>query len=127
MPMSRAAAATLLLNISNLAWYGDSLAQPQHLQISRLRALELGRPMLRSTNTGATAVIDHQGVVTALLPRLERGRLEATVQGREGLTPYARWAGTWGLMPLGLLCGLLVLVLATLRHLGRRGGRTRRR
>ena len=67
------------------------------------------------------------GAVTALLPRLERGRLEATVQGREGLTPFARWAGTWGLMPLGMLCGALVLVLGALRHLGRRGGRTRRR
>lgn len=122
-----AMAPTVLVNLSNIAWFGDTVAIDQHLQISRMRALELGRPMLRATNTGATAVIDHRGVVTASLPRLERGRLEATVQGREGLTPFARWAGTWGQVPLGLLCGALVLVLAALRHLGRRGGQTRRR
>ncbi len=120
-------APTVLVNLSNIAWFGDTVAIDQHLHISRLRALELGRPMLRATNTGATAVIDHRGIVTARLPRLERGRLEAQVQGREGLTPYARWAGTWGQMPLGVLCGLLVVVLGALRHLGRRGGRTRRR
>jgi len=122
-----ATAPTVLVNLSNIAWFGDTVAIDQHLHISRLRSLELGRPMLRATNTGATAVIDHRGEVTARLPRLERGRLEARVQGREGLTPFARWAGTWGQMPLGMLCGLLVLLLGALRHLGRRGGRTRRR
>ncbi len=122
-----ATAPTVLVNLSNIAWFGDTVAIDQHLQISRLRAMELGRPMLRATNTGATAVVDHRGVVTAQLPRLERARLEAVVQGRDGLTPFARWAGTWGLMPLGLVCGALVLLLGALRHLGRRGGRTRRR
>ncbi|MDP2252053.1 MAG: nitrilase-related carbon-nitrogen hydrolase, partial [Hydrogenophaga sp.] len=99
----------------------------QHLQISRLRAIELGRPMLRATNTGATAVIDHNGVVTHQLERLTRGRLEATVQGRSGITPYAQWTARWGLMPMWVGCLVLVLVIASLRSLGRRGGRTRRR
>lgn len=120
-------APTVLINLSNIAWFGNSVAIDQHLQISRLRAMELGRPMLRATNTGATAVIDHTGVVTHLLERLTRGRLEATVQGRSGITPYAQWTARWGLMPLWIGCLVLVLVIASLRSLGRRGGRTRRR
>lgn len=83
--------ATLMLNISNLAWYGDSHAQPQHLQIARMRALETGRPMLRATNTGMTAVIRPDGSVQAVLPAFTRGALNAEVRGYQGLTPYARW------------------------------------
>lgn len=120
-------APTVLVNLSNIAWFGDSVAIDQHLQISRLRAIEFGRPMLRATNTGATAVIDHRGTVTHALPRLERGRLEASVEGRTGLTPYASWTARWGLKPVWLVCAVLVLVIASLRNLGRRGGRTRRR
>jgi apolipoprotein N-acyltransferase len=80
--------ATVLLNVSNIAWFGDSIALPQHLQISRMRVLETGRPMLRATNTGATAVIDHRGHVTAQLPPFTHDALEATVQGYTGVTPY---------------------------------------
>jgi apolipoprotein N-acyltransferase len=117
-----AVAPTVLVNLSNIAWFGDSIAIDQHLQISRLRTLELGRPMLRATNTGATAVIDHRGVVTHALPRLTRERLEASVEGRRGTTPYARWAGRWGLTPLWLGCLALVLAIGSTR---RRGGRRR--
>jgi len=114
-------APTVLVNLSNIAWFGDSIAIDQHLQISRLRTLELGRPMLRATNTGATAVIDHQGVVTHALPRLTRGRLEASVDGRSGITPFARWAGRWGLTPLWVGCLVLVLAIGfTRRRAGRR-------
>jgi len=83
--------ATLMLNLSNLAWYGDSLAQPQHLQIARARALETGRPMLRSTNTGMTAVVLPDGSVSAVLPPFEQGVLRTEVHGYTGFTPYARW------------------------------------
>ncbi len=124
---SAGTAPTVLINLSNIAWFGDSVAIDQHLQISRLRAIELGRPMLRATNTGATAVIDHTGAVTHLMDRITRGRLEATVQGRNGITPYAQWTARWGLMPMWVGCLVLVLVIASLRSLGRRGGRTRRR
>ncbi len=120
-------APTLLVNLSNIAWFGDTIAIDQHLHASRLRAIELGRPMLRATNTGATAVIDHRGQVTHALERLTRGRLEATVEGRSGLTPYADWAARWGLAPLWIGCLTLVLLIAAMRGLGRRGGRTRRR
>lgn len=112
-------APTVLVNLSNIAWFGDSSATDQHLQISRLRAMELGRPMLRATNTGATAVIDHRGNVTHQFPRTQRGRLEATAQGRNGLTPFARWSSAGGLWPAWALCGgvlaLAALALA-LRH-----------
>jgi apolipoprotein N-acyltransferase len=105
-----ARAPTVLVNLSNIAWFGDSVAIEQHLQISRMRSLELRRPMLRATNTGATAVIDHEGRVTARLPRLTRGVLESEVEGREGRTAFARWAGAWGLAPMWIVClGLLAL------------------
>lgn len=83
--------ATLMLNLSNLAWYGRSLAQPQHLQIARVRALETGRPMLRSTNTGMTALVRPDGSVAGVLPQFEGGALQLEVRGYQGVTPYARW------------------------------------
>lgn len=103
-------APTILVNVSNIAWFGDSVAIDQHLQISRMRALEFRRPMLRATNTGATVIIDREGRVTHSLPRLTRGVLTGTVQGGDGLTPYAWWASRLGLWPLWLaaLGGLLL-------------------
>jgi apolipoprotein N-acyltransferase len=97
--------ATLLLNVSNLAWYGESTAIPQHLQISRMRSLETGRPMLRATNNGATAIVDAKGVVAAALPPYRRGTLAATVQGMAGTTPYIRFGNY-------LFLGLSALALA---------------
>ncbi|MBV7537393.1 apolipoprotein N-acyltransferase [Duganella sp. sic0402] len=84
-------AATLLLNISNLAWFGDTIAIPQHLQISQMRSLETGRPMLRATNTGATAIINGEGKVVEQLPVNTFGTLAANVQGMAGSTPYIIW------------------------------------
>jgi len=81
---------TMLLNISNIAWFGDTIALPQHLQISQMRTLETGRPMLRATNTGATAVIGADGKVQAQLPYYTRGTLAASVQGYQGTTPFIR-------------------------------------
>ena len=107
-----ATAPTVLANISNIGWFGDTIAIPQHLNISRLRTLELQRPMLRATNTGATAVIDHRGVITALLAPHARGVLSATAQGREGSTPFAWWAARFGLLPLVLLAAACVLPCA---------------
>jgi apolipoprotein N-acyltransferase len=104
-------APTALVNVSNIAWFGNSVAIDQHLNISRLRAIELQRPMLRATNTGATAIIDHQGRVLAQLARHTRGELTGEFEGRLGLTPYAWWAGHWGLKPLWAAC-LLVCVWA---------------
>jgi apolipoprotein N-acyltransferase len=105
-------APTILVNVSNIAWFGDTVAIDQHLQISRMRALELGRPMVRATNTGASVVIDAQGRVTHALPRHTQGRLQAQVQGHEGLTLYARTVAQLGLLPWygwALLCVLAAI------------------
>jgi apolipoprotein N-acyltransferase len=83
--------ATIMVNLSNTAWFGKSLAQSQHLQISRMRAIEMGRPMLRATNTGMTAVITPKGKVEGVLPEFTEDVLEATVQGYTGTTPYILW------------------------------------
>jgi apolipoprotein N-acyltransferase len=101
---SGAPQATMLLNASNIGWFGNSIAVPQHLQISQMRALETGRPMLRATNTGATAVIDPKGDVIARLPPFKRGTLATTVQGYSGLTPYSRY----GNMPVVSIAFILL-------------------
>ncbi|MBT9458396.1 MAG: apolipoprotein N-acyltransferase [Burkholderiaceae bacterium] len=100
--------ATMFVNVSNLAWFGESLVQDQHLQFSQMRALEFQRAVVRSTNTGATAVVDHRGHIGPRLPALTEGILEAQVQGRVGATPYARWLSMLGLWPL---FGLALVVL----------------
>jgi len=82
--------ASLLVNVSNVAWFGDSLAPAQHLRIARMRALETGRYMLRATNTGVTAIVDPRGTVAARLPGFTEGTLEGEVEGRTGATPYVR-------------------------------------
>ncbi|WP_116139375.1 apolipoprotein N-acyltransferase [Trinickia diaoshuihuensis] len=80
--------AGILVNASNLAWFGDTIALDQHLQMARMRTLETGRPMLAATNTGTTAVIDAKGRVSAQLPAFTTGQIEARVQGMTGRTPY---------------------------------------
>ncbi len=111
-----ASAPTILANISNIGWFGETSAVAQHLEISRMRTLELQRPMIRATNTGATAVVDHRGVVTASLAPFTRGALEATVEGRSGLTPFAAWAGRFGLWPLFLAAAAVLLVAVVSRR-----------
>jgi apolipoprotein N-acyltransferase len=86
--------STLLVNISNDAWYGQSWAANQHMQFSQARALETGRYMLRATNTGATAAIDQHGYVTAHAPHDVQTMLNVSAQGYTGSTPYVRW-GNW--------------------------------
>jgi apolipoprotein N-acyltransferase len=109
--------ATLLANVSNLAWFGSLMIQDQHLQFSRMRALEFQRGQVRSTNTGATAVIDWHGQVTSRLPADVEGRLDAHVEGRTGETPYARWLSNWRLWPLW---GLAIAVVLASRFVRRR-------
>ncbi len=84
-------AATLLVNVSEDAWFGDSFAPSQRLQMARLRALETGRPMLRAADTGPSAVIDPRGRVTAQSPPFQVYALTASVQPMRGVTPYVRY------------------------------------
>jgi apolipoprotein N-acyltransferase len=97
--------AGILANLSNTAWFGHSLAQPQHLQIARMRAVETGRPMLRATNTGMTAVIAADGSIQAILPAFTQGVLKAEVRAHQGMTPYARY----GNLAFLLLAGICLL------------------
>ncbi len=98
--------ATILANFTNDAWWGRSLASRQHLQISQMRSLETGRPMLRATNTGVTAVIDHRGRIQAAAPEFETAVINAEVFGYTGVTPYMRW-GNYAFL-------LIALVLITI-------------
>jgi apolipoprotein N-acyltransferase len=108
--------ATLLVNVSNVAWFGDSLAPAQHLQIARLRALETARMHLTATNTGITAAIGRDGAVLAQLPQFAEGRLEVVARGYRGATPYVRF-GDW--LAIGA-AGALLAALAALSALARR-------
>ncbi len=108
--------ATLLVNVSNVAWFGDSLAPAQHLAIARMRALETGRALLTATNTGITAAIGRDGRVLARLPQFVAGRLEVQVSGYRGATPYVRFGDT---LALAAVLALLVLARVALRR-GRR-------
>jgi len=104
---------TILLNLSNIAWFGDTIALPQHLQISQMRSLETGRPMLRSTNTGTTAVINHKGEISAQLPPYTRATLSTSVQGYKGATPYVLYGNT-------SIVAFALLILIAARFLARR-------
>ena len=96
--------ASLLVNVSNDGWFGDSIAPHQHLQMARFRALESGRYMLRSTNTGITAVIDPRGVIVGQGEQFKAVVVTATVQPRKGATPWVRF-GNW---PVLAACVLLL-------------------
>jgi len=117
-------APTLMVNFSNIAWFGNTVAIDQHLNISRMRALELGRPMLRATNTGATAIINAQGEVTHRLPSAVKGALTAEVYGIHGpITPYAQWVSRFGLWPLVGFALLILLLAGATAYASRHGQR----
>ncbi len=98
--------ATLLVNVSNDAWFGDSIAPHQHLQIAQVRAAEAGRYLLRATNTGISGIIDPQGRVVALSPQFQPHALKGAIHGFTGSTPYARWGNY--LVVIGVLIVLLL-------------------
>ncbi|MBK5931196.1 apolipoprotein N-acyltransferase [Halochromatium salexigens] len=107
--------AAFLINVSNDAWFGDSLAPHQHLQFARLRALETGRWLVRATNTGISAIIDPRGRVQARLPLFERAVLTGSVEARAGATPFVRFGSR---LPLAIAGLMLLAALA----LGIQGG-----
>jgi apolipoprotein N-acyltransferase len=112
--IAAARASTLLVNVTNDAWYGHSVAARQHNQIAAMRALETGRPMLRATNTGITSAIAHDGRTLVELPWFVTGILEIDIAGRRGDTPYLRF----GDLPAVVLAGALLLAAAGLSWRG---------
>ena len=105
--------AQLMVNVSNDAWFGDTIAPHQHLQIGRMRALETGRYLLRATNTGITAVVNPQGIVLERLPQFEPGVIDAVVQPYTGATLYVR-VGNW------LIVSFMALLVGAVWVTGRR-------
>jgi len=97
--------ATLLVNVTNDAWFGKSSARYQHLQISRMRAMEADRPMIRAANNGVSAAIDERGHILITAPEYEANVMRVTVQPRTGRTPYAT-VGNWPSVCLALVFGL---------------------
>lgn len=112
----------VLINVSNDGWFGDTVAPHQHLQMARMRARELSRPMLRATNTGISAVIDHLGGVQASLGLLQAGTVQAEVQGREGDTWFGRYGNATFLVLLLCIVSILALPAAGVRRGRRRAG-----
>jgi apolipoprotein N-acyltransferase len=112
----RAADATLLVNLTNDAWYGRSIAAEQHEQIAAMRAVETARPMLRATNTGITSIVDHHGAEQGRLPWFTRGILEGTISGRTGTTPYVRFGDA-------LVAALAILVFSAALLVARRSAK----
>ncbi len=112
--------ATFLVNVSEDAWYGDSWAPHQHQQMARMRSLENGRPMLRATNTGITAIIDHRGMELARIPQFRTEVLQGQIQPMQGKTPFVRFGNT----PV-IVGALLVLGITLVRS--RRRNETERR
>ena len=110
---------TILVNVSNIAWFGNSVAIDQHLNIARMRSMELAKPTIRATNTGATVIIDAQGKVTQSLERHTRGALVGEVNGNSSITPYIWVVSRFWLWPWYLFA-VIVLGLAWRNKLSRR-------
>ena len=104
--------ATILVNATNNAWYGDSFAPHQHLQISQNRALETGRPLIRATTNGISAFVDYKGKLMSQTTQFQEAVLTKNIQPREGETPYV----TWKRLPLFLLALFMLLVWAYYRQ-----------
>jgi len=107
--------ATYLVNATNNAWYGDSFAAHQHLQISQNRALEMGRPLVRATTNGISALVDFEGNIAQQTPQFEEAVLTGKIQPRTGETPYV----SWGQSPLLLLSLFMLMMWAYYQQISR--------
>lgn len=108
---SSAQSSDLLLTVSNDLWFGRSIGPLQHLQIARMRALETGRYLLRATNNGVTAVIDHKGKIIEQIPSFEQGILKSEVYPMQGLTPVMQY----GTLP-SVIFSFLLLAFSLIRY-----------
>lgn len=107
----------LILTVSNDAWFGNSIAPQQHMQMARMRAIENAKPMIRGTNNGITALVDERGKIYQQLPQFEKGVLTGYITPRTGSTPFSRLA-SWPIVGLSLLV-LLILISIKMRRLSK--------
>ena len=104
---------SLLVNMSNIAWFGNTVVIPQHLHIARMRSIELNRPTIRATNSGGTAIIDASGKVQAVAKPYTQTVLVGNVPASDGrVTWFTQWAGRWGLLPMWVFCSVIVVGFA---------------
>ena len=108
--------ANLLLTVSNDSWFGDSLGPKQHFEMARMRALENGKPLIRATNDGISALIDHRGKVTDTIPAYSRTVLRGALSPRSGNTPFNRW----GSAVILLFSLAMILIALSLRNASNR-------
>ena len=108
--------ATLLINGSNNAWYGNSFAPHQHLQISRMRAVETGRDLMRATTNGISALVNYKGEIVARSKQFEADVITGSVQPRTGATWYVKW-GNYPVL-IGLLLCFIFVVIRNRRNMG---------
>lgn len=106
-----AADSSLMVNLSDMVWYGKTIAEDQHLQLSQARAMENQRYFIQDTNSGLTSIIDPFGHIEATLPPFEQNILTTSVQGMVGMTPYQRF----GNYPIIILSGLIILLCGVVR------------
>ncbi len=104
-----------MVTLSNDAWFGDSLGPYQHLSIARMRALETGIPIIRATNDGISAFIDHTGRVTRKLDKFNKGVLTAEVTAVSGVTPYRQLGPLWSYVII-LVIPVFLLSIGLIRH-----------
>ena len=106
----------LLLTVSNDAWFGSSNGPLQHMEIAQMRAIEMGKPLLRATNNGVTAIVDPYGNIIDSLPQFETAVLVSDVALYQGET----WFKRIGQLPLLILCTMLIFIAISLGYRGRR-------
>ncbi len=104
--------STILANLSDMVWYGDTVAKDQHLQISQVRALENQRYFIQDTNTGLTAIITPNGMIQSKLAPFVKGTLTDMVQGRFGATPFE----IVGNYPIIIICALFIFIFIGFRR-----------
>ena len=112
---STASNASMIMTVSNDAWFGHSMAPQQHMQMARMRAIENAKPLMRGTNNGITALVDYRGNIYQQLEQFTAGELEGVIRPRQGQTPFALF-GSWPTVIAALLCCAVLILLRKLNR-----------
>ena len=108
--------ASVIMTVSNDAWFGNSMAPQQHMQMARMRAIENAKPLMRGTNNGITALVDYRGNIYQQLEQFTAGELEGVIRPRQGQTPFALF-GSWPTVIAALLCCAVLILIRKLNRI----------